>query len=517
MGGGLSIGPRAAKRQIGNEWPQIRDLYGSQFNQLNDWMGSQPLFQQAQQLFGQAQGAIPTGNLQGLESSIPGFDPSVGSQGLNSAYDSLYGASNFLGGAGQIGSDVLSSIRNNVSPVLQSGGALTPEQERDVSQASRGILGAQGTNLHGNQALGAELLNRQNAQQQRYNLALGQAQQGQNQMLGLEQGALGLEQGGLGLAQGQMQQQAQNFGMGQQQFADTMGLRTGQFGQSQGIFGDIAGLINAPLGIEQGAISGFSQLTNPLLTYAGNLFGQNLASQLATQQANQNKGGQTVDTSLSAIGRIIGGIAQSDKALKTKIKNVGEKTPEGIPIKTFQFKGDPQERRYIGVIAQDVQKKVPEAVMQHPGTGHLAVDFSQINAPYHQIGGPMAMQGQSRSRGGGGPPSIEWRGLDNPPGLPPPDLPPVDLSPEQTHAPFRELAQQYGADPGQRLNFGGNPWTNPNALGPFGNTPPLGTPGWAQGPTLIPTYFDPMGYPYAVPANQLPLGGRHQMPFRQPT
>lgn len=68
-------------------------------------------------------------------------------------------------------------------PVLQSGGALTPEQNRDVTQATRAGFAARG-NVVGNQALGTELLNRDLYRQERFGTAL-------NQTLGIEQSEVG--------------------------------------------------------------------------------------------------------------------------------------------------------------------------------------------------------------------------------------------------------------------------------------------------------------------------------------
>jgi hypothetical protein len=50
--------------------------------------------------------------------------------------------------------------------------------------------------------------------------------------------------------------------------------------------------------------------------------------------------------------------------------------------------------------------------------------------------------------------------------------------------------------------------------------PPSGTPGFIQGPTMIPTSFDPQGYPYAVPVSTPDILGGYQyatgVPKKQP-
>lgn len=60
------------------------------------------------------------------------------------------------------------------------------------------------------------------------------------------------------------------------------------------------------------------------------------------------------------------GLAFSDKRLKTNIHKVGE-TNDGVPIYRYQFKGSPEW--HVGLIAQDVEKKHPDAV--HEGIGGI--------------------------------------------------------------------------------------------------------------------------------------------------
>ncbi len=72
----------------------------------------------------------------------------------------------------------------------------------------------------------------------------------------------------------------------------------------------------------------------------------------------------------------------SDKTLKTDIGETGMKTPDGIPVKTWRYKGSPMMQ--MGVIAQDVEKKRPDAV----GTimGKKAVDYKKIGSPMLALG-----------------------------------------------------------------------------------------------------------------------------------
>jgi hypothetical protein len=68
-------------------------------------------------------------------------------------------------------------------------------------------------------------------------------------------------------------------------------------------------------------------------------------------------------------------------------------------------------------------------------------------------------------------------------------------------------------DPRMGAWFGGIARQNPfigiyGPSGPAGYNPPPGLPGASQGPTQIPSYFDPQGYPWATPnTSDIPQGG----------
>src|SRR6266478_1133799 len=140
-----SCGISAPQRDFGQEWPQIKSFEQDQFAQLEKFVSSQPLFAQAlQYLTGQASSAW--NQAQGYLGTASSFLPGAAADVQQAAVP--------LGEAGTLGGELFSSLQQFVEPVLASGGALTPEQERDVSQATRGIIGAQGRSLHTNAALG---------------------------------------------------------------------------------------------------------------------------------------------------------------------------------------------------------------------------------------------------------------------------------------------------------------------------------------------------------------------------
>ncbi len=80
-------------------------------------------------------------------------------------------------------------------------------------------------------------------------------------------------------------------------------------------------------------------------------------------------------SSLIGAGGQVGGAAMmaaaSDRRVKTDIKRVGV-TDGGLPIYTFRFLGDPHTQ--MGVMAQDVEKVLPEAVIEIDGIKRVYYD-----------------------------------------------------------------------------------------------------------------------------------------------
>ena len=75
------------------------------------------------------------------------------------------------------------------------------------------------------------------------------------------------------------------------------------------------------------------------------------------------------------------GAAASDERLKEDIKYLGT-SPQGYKKYSFKYKSDPS-KTYEGVMAQDLQKIKPEAVIVKDG--YLAVDYSLIDIEFKEI------------------------------------------------------------------------------------------------------------------------------------
>lgn len=83
----------------------------------------------------------------------------------------------------------------------------------------------------------------------------------------------------------------------------------------------------------------------------------------------------TPQSAASGLGSILGlgSLVLSDRRAKEDIKKVG-KTDDGLNVYTYKYKGIPGV--HMGVMAQEVQKKRPEAVGNFGGL--LAVDYSKV-------------------------------------------------------------------------------------------------------------------------------------------
>jgi hypothetical protein len=133
--------------------------------------------------------------------------------------------------------------------------------------------------------------------------------------------------------------------------------------------------------------------TGPDYLTAYNLGQQNDIARQAASQSGQNamtgglfdigstflgskSGGGLIDKGISAIGSLF-----SDIRMKEKINLVG-KTSSGINLYEFEYKPEFKEiagkGKFVGVMAQEVEKVMPDAVVE-TSIGYKAVDYSKIH------------------------------------------------------------------------------------------------------------------------------------------
>jgi len=170
----------------------------------------------------------------------------------------------------------------------------------------------------------------------------------------------------------QTQNQAYNQGLGNAQFGNTAAA---QYLQQQ------LGLYNQPLN-SINALMSSSQIQNPQFQQ---YTGANVAAAPVFQgvqaqgQAAQDLYGQQMaarNAKVNALGQIAGTAAQaammSDIRLKSNIVKIGDH-PLGIGIYEYDIFG----KRDIGVMAQEVLKVKPEAIVIHP-SGYLMVNYGAL-------------------------------------------------------------------------------------------------------------------------------------------
>ena len=224
----------------------------------------------------------------------------------------------------------------------QSARQLSAQDKRSADQAARESYASRGR-LMGNEAVASEILNRENVMAGKR----AEAAQARGNAFGMAQDFYTRPGFGvLGSAPLSYQAGQQQLGMG----LGAIGSATPQ-------------MINPDVGVNVG----MAQRTNQV----------NAAAAGAQAQAAWSSG------IMGGLGGLAGGIGQaggigaffSDIRVKTDIRPTGEKTEHGLPIYTYRYHGDKQT--YRGVMAQDVERVIPDAVIQHE-SGYLAVDYSKL-------------------------------------------------------------------------------------------------------------------------------------------
>lgn len=334
--------------------------YQPQFQQLN-------LDQQAQGMYGfdDAQGVHHPGSLElqrfGTEyqragdiADVTRYGP-ASTQAFLAANPYLHSSlNNLLGRTGD--SQILQTLNQQANAGLAGGGQLTAQERRAADQSSRSAFSDRGT-LMGNPSAVAEVLNRdalvRQRQQQAQALA-GQVQgmnQSQNDFVG---------------------RTAQIFGTQlSDPFQAILGRNSGAGGNS---------------GTGQQQIGTGARLFDPLNPYAQDLYNTNFNSQAANNIAQSNAQNQNTGAVVSAVGSILGGLL-SDERTKKNIKKTGDKTKDGGDIYEWEYEFDPENKRYRGRMAQELEETDPDAVITDKITGLKLIKFGNENAPMQQVKG----------------------------------------------------------------------------------------------------------------------------------
>lgn len=164
----------------------------------------------------------------------------------------------------------------------------------------------------------------------------------------------------------------QDFGLAEQERGARLGELSSERGRS------ISELMTLLTGASPGQVNPAAPNIGgiPTTDVAG-LINQNYDSRVNNAMAQYQHQQQTWGGVLGLLGSVASGAAAfSDRRVKKDIRKVGHINDLGLY--EYRYKGEPRSApKRIGVMAQEVQKKKPEAVIETPG-GILAVNYGKI-------------------------------------------------------------------------------------------------------------------------------------------
>jgi len=102
----------------------------------------------------------------------------------------------------------------------------------------------------------------------------------------------------------------------------------------------------------------------------------NILSSQSDLYGQSMKGQQEMYGAVLGAGATLGGAYLSDRRLKENIELVGRDERTMLPLYEFEYKGG-DGRRFLGVMADDVEKVFPEAVIEM-SNGYKAVDYDLL-------------------------------------------------------------------------------------------------------------------------------------------
>jgi hypothetical protein len=171
----------------------------------------------------------------------------------------------------------------------------------------------------------------------------------------------------------------QSEGEGMNRLYNAAALGRGLPGQTLGAYGSSVGAGSA--GLQTSMAPGGQYMQG--MGQGANTIGSGLQMQqsgLTSILGNQaNLYGQRVGAEYGMVGTAVGlgaGLAISDRRLKENIELVGRDERTMLPLYEFEYKGG-DGRRFLGVMADDVEKVFPQAVIEM-SNGYKAVDYDLL-------------------------------------------------------------------------------------------------------------------------------------------
>lgn len=126
---------------------------------------------------------------------------------------------------------------------------------------------------------------------------------------------------------------------------------------------------------QQMQINGLSNVLNAQTSFANSM----------------NQAMNSGDSGLAGLGSVLGGVANlyssgifSDRRIKENIEAVGRDERTGLTLYEFTYISDPDKRRYVGVMADEVRQVMPEAVVTGPD-GFDAVNYGMLGIELKEV------------------------------------------------------------------------------------------------------------------------------------
>lgn len=107
--------------------------------------------------------------------------------------------------------------------------------------------------------------------------------------------------------------------------------------------------------------------------------GTNLMAPFLSGSTSSNKQGSDIAGTIGGVGGLLTGLAAfSDRSLKENIVNIGQENGHNV----YEFNYINDDKKYIGVMADEVEKTNPDAVMEIDG--FKAVDYAKIGVEFRE-------------------------------------------------------------------------------------------------------------------------------------
>lgn len=174
---------------------------------------------------------------------------------------------------------------------------------------------------------------------------------------------------------------------------DVTGMARGMPGASQGAYGVAVGAGNSAVQNQmapgQALIGAMGQSNNTTMQ------GQQLAMNgtlgvLNAQSSYANAAANSGGSDLGGLGSLLGGGVKlftafgSDRRLKENIELVGRDERTGLNLYEFSYIDDPDQRRFVGVMSDEVRQVMPSAVTRGQD-GLDTVDYARLGIEFKEV------------------------------------------------------------------------------------------------------------------------------------